>query len=172
MNTENPAVKYGIYLGGFSMAFTMLLYFIDKALIFNPFLPSVVLFVASIIFMVIAAKEEKRLDADGLLSYGDAVRVCFIVVAISSVIFAIFNYILFNYIDQGLMEIMQQETTAMMENILNIVGEEEAIEEAKAEINKQDFKYGFGYVIADVVGSLIFGIIKALIVAIFVKNTA
>lgn len=171
MNIENPAIKYGIYLSGFSILFTMLLYFIDKALIFNPFIPAAVLFIASIVCMVLAAKEEKIQDADGFLSYGDAVRVTFVVVAIAAVIFAIFNYVLFNFIDPGLMEIMQQETSAMIENIFSMIDDEEAMEQAKSEINNQDFKYGLGYAIADVVGSLIFGIIKALIVAIFVKNT-
>jgi hypothetical protein len=172
MNIDNPSIKYGLYLSAFSILFTMVLYFIDKTLLFDLFIPPITLFIAGVICMVLAAREEKALDADGFLSYGDAVRVTFIVVAIASIIYAIFNYILFNYIDTGLLDIMQQETSAMVENILNIVGDEDAIEEAKAEINKQNFNYGFGYVIADVVGSLIFGIFKALIVAIFVKNTA
>jgi hypothetical protein len=169
---QNPAVKNGLYFGLFSVVFTMVLYFIDKRLLFNPFLPSIVLFIASIVFMVLAAKEEKGQDADGLLAYGDAVRVTFIVLAIGAVVLGVFNYLLFNFIDTGLMQIMQEETKAMVESIISITGGgEQAQEEANKALENQNFSYGFGIVLADIVGSLIWGIIKALIVSIFVKNT-
>jgi hypothetical protein len=169
---QNPAFKNGLYFGLFSVVFTMALYFIDKRLLFNPFLPSIVLFIAGIVFMVLAAREEKEQDADGLLAYGDAVRVTFIVLAIGAVILGIFNYLLFNFIDTGLMQIMQEETKAMVESIISITGGgDEAQEEANKALENQTFSYGFGIVLVDIVGSLIWGIIKALIVSIFVKST-
>ena len=169
---SNSGVKNGLLYGGIAVATNMILYFIDPTLLLK-FYITIPLGIALITFFCIkAGKEERNLDSDGLLSYGDAYITMLITVVIGSIMFVFWEYVLYSFIWSDYEEIIKAETIKTMEGFAGMISDEAIPQDAIDEINKQDFSYGVGTAVISWLSSTIMGAIYALILAIFVKRTS
>ncbi len=171
---DNPAVKYGVYFGGFFVLYVTLLKFIAPKMIFTGSLTTVLGLAVPIICMVWVAREVRNQE-DGYLSYGEALKNTFLVYVIGSLIYTLYQYILVNFIDPSLLESQKEAVMEAGNWISKILGaNEEMVEEFQEqleEVAEASTHQTFGTVILGWVGGLIFGFILSAIVSAFVKKT-
>ena len=94
------AFTHGLILGLGLIVVTIMLYATDS--LFNPSLAMIYYVVIAAIIAVSGVKQ-KKID-DGVLSYGKALGAGTVTAVAGSVVFAMFFYILYTYIDAGLIE--------------------------------------------------------------------
>jgi cellobiose-specific phosphotransferase system component IIC len=169
--TEKPFVKHGLYLGGVTVAYILLLYLVDVSLLISLW-NSAISLVLIVVFMVLAAKEQRNLNG-GSLSYGEGVLTALGVGVISSILGIIFNHLLYNYIDPSLSEQMRTLTIEKTMSMLESMGASEStIEQTMENMDERQFVQDFRAAVTALMVTTIFSSILALIVAAFVKKEA
>ncbi len=162
---ENPSIKWGVYLAIASIASLLLFYLINPELIFS--VNSYLGFVITIAILVFACKEVRE-NSGGFASFGEMFQTAFITFAIGSLIGVVFQYILMNFIDPGLIEMQKEISIEAMEKMSSFIGEEAmevAIEEVENSNPTSIGKMGIGYIFM-----LVFGAILASIIALIMKK--
>ncbi len=100
------AIKYGIITGAAIVLYLLLFYSIDKSFLFNP-----LVFWASLLIpligMVVATRKVRDSQDEGMTKK-DAITTSFITWVIAMALFHLFLYILFNFIDNGLIDIQKE----------------------------------------------------------------
>lgn len=171
---NNPAVKYGLYYGLFFVLYNTFLKFIAPQMIFTGSV-SVILGIAIPIICMVLAGREVRDQEEGYLSFGEALKNTFLVFVIGSLISTLYQYILVNFIDPGLLEVQREAVLEMGDWLTNMMGEsEEAAEEMREKMEEAadaSMHQTFGQVILGWMGSLIIGIILSAIISAFIKKT-
>lgn len=166
----NHAVKNGVIYGLVSVVFTLVLYLIDKTLLSKFMMLTLVGFAIMIFFMVKSAREEK-MDNEGILPYGEAVKNTFVVVAIGMLISSLFTFILYNFIDPSLIDMLKDATIETTRSMMEKFGApEDQIDQAMEQIEDTDMDMSMSKVLVQYAQSLIFGLIISLIVSAFVKK--
>jgi Protein of unknown function (DUF4199) len=173
--TEQPsifqhAIKWGVIMGGIGIALTILFYAVDYTMLAD-WKTGILIFLVLIGFTTFAGINY-RTQAGGFLSYGEAFKHGFILMAISGIVSTLFMILMYTVIDtelpQKLMDATMEKTQAMMEGFG--VPEDQmdkAMEDAKKRTEGQFSafgavkSYGFG---------LILYAIFSLITSIFVKK--
>lgn len=169
MDNNQPVwLKYGILYGLVSIVLSLLSYYlITQGIMFM----GIVSFIVAIVIMVIAGKEQRKLNGN-VLPFSEAVKTTFLTILVGIVISTLFKIILFNLIDSGLSdrlaEITIDSTRSMMEK-LNLPEEEfekvmEGIEESTANANST------GKLLLDMVTSSVFMLVISLIVSAIIKR--
>lgn len=169
---NSPAIKHGLYLGAALVIFYMLLYFVDKRLLFNVPISFVISIVIPLVFMYLAGNEKKEFQ-DGYMSFGEAVKETFFTYLIGSFVGLIFTFILFNLKDPSLIDIMKEETAKMSEAMLETFGaSEEVIEENRENMENMDINpVSPGMLFLNWLTGLLFpGIIISLILSAIIKK--
>lgn len=134
---DNTAVKNGILSGIVGIIYSMILYFIDPGMMVGSM--AYLGFLIPIIFMVLAAREEKAKN-EGFLSFGEGLKVTILTVAIGMLLTSIFSYVLMNFIDPGMVDVIKEQAIAQAESMADMFGADEAGKEAMMEsIEDQDF---------------------------------
>ena len=102
------SIKYGLLAGFISIAYMLLFYFIDKKMMMGAWVywSSVAIFCTAMIMAVLA---HRRMQVYQLIFF-KAVKTVFIVYLIADIIWYIFYYLLFEFIDPGLEEVTRQIT--------------------------------------------------------------
>jgi hypothetical protein len=152
----------GFILGLISIVYTLVMYFLDLTL--NRVQGYIFLLVLLVLlFFLIKSYRDNYLH--GFMTYGQAVGAGVVIFLYYSVIMAIFTYILYAYIDTGLIDKQLAFTEEMMAK-RNMP--QEAVD-AAMNFQKKIIKPG---IIAplSIFNSMISGVIISLIVAIFVKK--
>jgi len=166
----NHAIRWGLILGGVGIVLTILCYAIDYTIMVQLKFIGIILLVY--LALVIYAGIDFRKTQGGFLSYGKAFQHGFIVLAISGLIGALFQLILYSLIDpelpQKLVDASLENTRAMMEKFgMPEDKMDEALEKAKTDtadrftIIGQAKGYLFG---------LIFYVIVSSISSLFVRK--
>lgn len=101
----NYSVKNGIISGAIQAGVMLLFYFISKEMLIS-FSPMVCFFVY-LGFMRQTVLQHKR-DNGGFISFRDAFKASWLTFIPSSVIVAVFSYLLFNFFDPQLLEIQKE----------------------------------------------------------------
>ena len=164
----NNGVKNGIYLGIASIVFSHVCYLINPKMLLNgvAFLG----FLIIIFFMYRSAVEERRLN-EGMLSFGEALKVTFITFIIGSLISSIYVYLMFNHIDTSLNEVMKEVSLDNAETIANLMGTEDQIELMHDQIESQNIQMSFSMIFLNYLVSLIFpGFVFALVISAVTKK--
>lgn len=164
----NNGVKNGIYLGIASIVFSHVCYLINPKMLLNgvAFLG----FLIIIFFMYRSAVEERRLN-EGMLSFGEALKVTFITFIIGSLISSIYVYLMFNHIDTSLNEVMKEVSLDNAETIANLMGTEDQIELMHDQIESQNIQMSFSMIFLNYLVSLIFpGFVFALVISAITKK--
>jgi len=102
---EQYPVRNGLISGAVQVAVLVLFYFISTLMLIS--FASIVCFFIYIGFMRQTVLQYKR-DQDGYITFKDAFKGSWLTYIPGTVIVVVFNYILFNFIDPGLLE-MQKE---------------------------------------------------------------
>ena len=89
---NNPIVKWGVYLGVASIAFTLALYLINKEMIFSGYVSTMGGLTISVLFIALAMKEVRTIN-DGYLGYGEAVKTGLLTYVLGAFLVVIFSFI-------------------------------------------------------------------------------
>lgn len=169
---ENHSIKNGLIYGLASVIYSLVVYLVAPDLLFSMGISMVVGLALVIFFMVRAANAEKE-DNEGFLSYGEALRTTFVVFAVGALISTLFTYVLYNFIDSSLLEVMQEQAVETAVSMAERFGAEgEQLEEIREKAMEQDMSFGIGKVALNYIFACIFGLIISLIVSAFVKKNS
>ncbi len=173
LNSMNEIIKkngltFGAILGLFSVAFTTLIYVVDIKLFMSWWLGGISLILNIIIGVVLVSKTKKQLDNN--ISFKDAFSVYFIAGALGSTISALYNYVLFNFIDPQAKETIKEMTIKYTVEMMEKFGTpKEALNQTIAELQKAD-NYSLGnifmgllfvYIIVSIFGLILAAIFKS-----------
>ena len=165
----NPAIKWGVVGGLVSVILTLLIYFISPSSLASFSLIFVFLLV-SLFFLIWGGIDFRKANNDEI-SFVEALMATIIIALISSFIGTLFSYILMNYIDPQLPELIKQKvienTVAMMEKFNT---PDDKIDEAIENIKSQSFSGGISDYALKFANSMIMNTIFCLIVAAFIKR--
>jgi len=165
---NHPSVKYGV-LGGFvSIIITLVLWFINPDYLLN-YVGTVTGFLVLIYFMYLAGKEARELSG-GYIDFGEIFKYLFIAFVIMTLISTVFTYILYNFIDTGMIEREKEMAIKMVEKMAAIIGSDDALDETIDKIEEQDFTFSIGKAIQGWVMWLIPGAIIAAIQGAIMKK--
>jgi len=159
---ENPAIKWGVYLAVASIALLLIFYLVNPKLIFS--LNSYIGIVLTIVMLVLACRES-RMNSGGFASFGQMFQTAFLTWIIGSAIGVIFQYILMNFIDPGLIDMQKEISIEAMEKMSSFIGEE-GMEVAIEEIEKTNpvsiGNMSMGFAFMAVIGAIVAAIIGAI----------
>ena len=166
---ENPAIKNGVFMGVASILFTMILYFIDSSMIFG--WAAWIGMLIPVYFMWKATTEEKGING-GFLSFGEGFKAAFLAAVIGGLITQLFSYVLMNFIDPSLVDVLREQSVEAAEKMIAMFGDnEEAAEAMREAMEEQDFTPTLGKTLLGYLGSLVFPTaIIALIIAAITKK--
>ena len=159
---QNPIIKNGVFSGLAMVIYTLVIYLVDPSLLSNmklAFIPMIIV----IIFMVRAVSDFKAQN-NGFASFGEALLQSLGTAVIATVISNIFVYILYNFIDPGMLEVLKQASIDQMESMEGLLGEE-GVDRAVDELESQEFTFGIGKVLIGTLTSIFIYLIISLIVA-------
>ena len=164
------SLKWGLIVGGISIALTCVLYAVDYALLAN-WKTGIVMFVL-FIGLAIYAGMTYRKEIGGILAYGKAFQHGFILFAISGLVSTIFTIVLYTVIDPELpaklTEVALQNAQAMMENFGMPEDQmDKAMEDARKRTENQFSTSGLAMTYG--IGLIIYAVL-ALITALFVRK--
>jgi hypothetical protein len=148
---KQTAVKYGIIAGMATVLYLLFFYWLNPAYVTNRWVSfSTLLFV--MLGMVAACVKRRKLN-NGKLDRQEALKISFLVAVVAGIFFYGFIYLLFNFIDPGLNELLSKEVA--MEN----PGQQNV-----------PFQMTFGKVFFGYAFNLAYGFFLSLMVANFVKK--
>jgi len=165
---NHPSVKYGVFGGFVSIIITLVLWFINPDYLLNS-VGTITGILVLIYFMYLAGKEARELSG-GYIDFGEIFKYLFITFVIMTLISAIFNYILFNFIDTGMIERQKEMAIKAVEKMASLIGDEEVLDEMSDKIEEQDFSYSFGKAIQGWVFGMILGAIIAAVQGAIMKK--
>lgn len=155
-------INNGLILGLIGIIYTLGMYFFD--LTFNRTQGYVFLLVL-IISLFYLVKSYRNNFLHGYIDYGRAVGAGVVIFLYYAVITAVFAYILYKFIDKGLID----KSLAYSEELMQKRGMPQEAIDAGMRIQRKYMKPEI-IVITSVLGSMITGTIMSLIVAIFVRK--
>jgi hypothetical protein len=165
---SNSGVKNGIFLGVASTLFSHICYMINPKMMLNgvAFLG----FLIYIFFMYRSAVEERSKN-EGLLSFGEALKVTFITYIIGSFVSTIYMYLMFNVIDPGLYDVMKEINMDNAEFFTKLLGGEDQLDQVQDQIENQTITMSFSMLFLNFLVSLIFpGFVFSLIISALTKK--
>ena len=166
----NHGVQNGIFAGLVGVVLYLLYWFINTDLLFNPVLGVVGIGIYAYFMWraSIATKEENG----GFLTFKQALKPTFLTYVIGSLIAIIFTYLLYNFIDPTLNDMLQENAIKMGQKIAGWLGADEtALEAIREQMEIEGLTMSIGQIIKSYLGGLVFpGFILALIVSAIVKK--
>lgn len=143
---QQTSVKYGIIAGMAIVLYLLVFHQMERALVLNP-----LVYWSTLLFAVIgmiAAVRKERSEKGGHISRKEAIKPAFLVFVLAMLIFNLFVFVLFNYLDPGLPDVQKQ-----------------MMEAAGREVKDLDFKMTFGRMMVGYAFSLIGGFFVSFLVA-------
>jgi hypothetical protein len=161
-------LRYGLYLGLISVAFSVAVVVIDYTLLQETAV-SLIPFVLTIAILVIAGRDLKEKQG-GYLSFKEAFLSSFIIYAIAGAIIVVYQILLFNVFAPEIAEYRQKETTNQQVAVLEMMGmSDEEIDRAVAESQETNF-FSPLWLIFQYFGNLLWGLVICAIIAAIVKK--
>jgi len=162
VNVWKANLTNGLILGFAGVIFTLLQYFTNQT--GNKIL-GVLLWVILIIVLYFLIKSYRDSYKHGMITYGEALGAGVIIFLYYSVIMAVFIYILYKFIDPGLVD----KNLAMAEEMLEKRGLPQSAIDTGMAMQKKFMVPGF-MAITSIFGNMLFGLVFSLIDAAFVKK--
>ena len=171
LKISNVGLRNGIMYGGSIAIISLILFFINPLFLLKFYITFPIGLFLITFFCIKAGREERNLDADGLLSYGDALLTMIITIVTGVLIYSVVEYCIYNFLWTDYADAVRQEAINTDESVAKFINPEAEIpEEAIEELNKQDFSYGIGSLVLAWLTASILGTIYALILALFVRK--
>ena len=173
LNIMNEIIKkngltYGVILGLISVASTTLIYVIDIKLFMSWWLGGISLVLNILIGVFLVSKTKKQLNNN--ITFKEAFSVYFIAGALGSTISALYNYVLFNFIDPQVKETLKEMTIKYTVEMMEKFGTpKEALNQTIAELQKAD-NYSLGNIIMGLLFVYIIVAVFGLILAAIFKS--
>lgn len=177
---DNPMIKWGLYYGFASVAFTILSYFVNKDWLFGSGIAMGIGLIMAIGAVVLAMKEV-RTEQEGYLGFGEAMKVGLGVFVLGVLISSLFQWVLFNFIDTSLIEASKEYAIESVRSMSEKMGDmmnmsEEQMEEMVAKTEEEMANMGNPMSLGSVVqtwllASLIGGLPLNLILAAIMKKS-
>jgi hypothetical protein len=167
-NMENHPVRNGVYAGVGQILVMFLFYFIDPSLMIS--WSSMVGYVVVIYFMRQAAKEQ-RLDNGGFITLNGGFRSSWLTFVLAQTMVTIFSYLLMNYIDPSLLDVMKETQIKVLEDMNSIFKLPEEDFEKQLEAIEDTNPFSLGNVAMALPFSFVFpGALIALIIGLVMKK--
>ena len=164
---EHPSVKNGIFGAIAAIILYLILWFIDPK--FFVTYGSWLGFIIIIYFMYRAGKEARDAN-EGFISFSDVFKYLFLTFAILTIITALFNYVLYNFIDTGLIEVQKEIAQEAVEKMANALGNEDMVEEFNDNMDDSMFRLTIGKILQGWLFGLVIGAIIAAIMGAIMKK--
>lgn len=168
MNLQQTWIKYGIIMALTTIAMTILFfYLVDTGL----FMQSLFMYGAMILIMVLAGLEYRREHGNTML-YGEAFKVTFLTTIVGMILSSIFSYVLLNFIDPDMMDVMVEKAIDSTESLMRSVGApEDQVDEALAKLeNEMPNQFTLVGTLKNMLNVFIIGAILSAIVSIFLRK--
>ena len=115
----NSGLLYGLILGAVTILFTLGLYLAGAEAFVSPI--AYLGYVIPIVLAVLAGVAHKKQNG-GFLEFGAALKTCFTVFVVGSLISTLFSYVLFNFIDVPFQQALNQEIARSTEAFMKKLG--------------------------------------------------
>jgi hypothetical protein len=148
---QQTAVKYGIITGIAMALYLFVFYQIERSFAINP-LVNLGSLVFLMVGMVMATKKQLELNG-GSLAKNEALKICFTIAVISGLFFYGFMFLLFQYIDHGLNDLLLQRAI-----------------EIDPTVKGKPYEMTLGSVFRGYIFSLLYGFLLSLMAASFMKK--
>ena len=155
-------LKYGIILGLISIVFSVLTYMFDLTGKTWVIWPSLII---TIVVLYLLLRSYRDTINNGYITYGKSVGAGVIMNLYSAILSAIYIYILFRFLDPGLVD----KQLALAEDKLIARGVPEGSIDSALQIQAKFMKPWFASFMS-IITSVFYGLILSLIVSIFVKK--
>jgi hypothetical protein len=102
----NTAIRYGLIAGGVIILYFLTFYLVQPRLLFNPFVywASLGIYIA-IVFRALQAEKSKAGES---YDFRQALRTAFFIFVIANFLYYLFYYVLFAWIDPGLIDLQRE----------------------------------------------------------------
>lgn len=148
---QQTAIKFGIITGIATVLYLFIFHQIDRALVLNP-----LVYWSTLLFAVagmVAAVKKTRSENSNKISQREALKTAFLVFVLAQLLFMAFIFVLFNFLDPGLVDLQK-----------------EMMEKAGMKIENPDLSMTFGKVFFRYAYMLIPGFFLSYMVASFMKK--
>ncbi len=175
-NIEKPSlvqtgIKYGLILGFVNIGLNLILYFFNKEYMIS-FTYMFVILLVGIVITVLCVREWKR-ENGNIISFANAFLLCMLCVAIGNLLYTIYDYILYNFIDKELAGYLKEKvldkTVGMMEKW---GAPQESIDQTIEKMEREDFSRSGLSSLTNYLKGMLFQLIPALIIAAIMKKKA
>lgn len=167
-SVNSVALRNGFLAGLAGIIIMLVLYVIDPVHV-TGFLPMLV-YPVVIALMVMAGLYQKKIQ-NGFITFKEALRTIFIVAVVSSILMAVFNYVLFEFIDPTLPEVLKEETINRTIGMMEKFGApESSIEETMEKLESQEFNPTWTQRFLGLLGSFVIGFIVSSICALIIRK--
>ena len=167
MNTNQTSINYGLIGGMAAIALSLLYYLLNvRGFITWGGWVSYLTLGATMVMAGLAIRKYQ----DGFIEFKDSLKVTFLVWVIGTLLTTVFLYVMYNFIDTGLVDIQKEVVEEMMDKFTANVDEE-----TLAELNKGMEEQGFGLdlkksLLAYAFGLIFPGFIFALIISLVIRR--
>ncbi|MBT8256580.1 MAG: DUF4199 domain-containing protein [Bacteroidia bacterium] len=165
---KKSAINYGLILGGILAAAVALLYAISLESLTKWWLGIILFLVALTVGIVSVAKSKSILG--GFISFKQAFTSYFITIAIGLFISVLMSIVIFNVVDTGAAEYLNEQVIEITRSMMERFGAPEAeVEKALAELEGKN-NYSVGNQLQSFVFQLVFYSIFGLLIALIMKR--
>jgi len=155
-------ITNGLIFGLIYIVYTLIMYFLDLSLNRTQ---GYVFLAAEVIILYLMVKSYRDSYLHGYIKYGQSVGAGVVIFLYFSVIVAVFTYILYKFIDPGLID----RQLTMAEEILSRRGMNQEMIDASMNIQKKIMIPEF-IALASIVNNMFMGTIMSLLVSIFTRK--
>jgi len=168
MNWQQTWIKYGLILSLATIGLTILFFYLVDIGLFKQ---SLILYGAIVLFMVLAGLEYRKNNQNTML-YGEAFKVTFLTTLLGMVISSVFSYVLMNFIDPELVDIMVEKTIDSTESFMRSVGApEDQIDQALDQLETEmPLQFTLAGTLKNMINIVIISAILSAIVSIFLRK--
>ena len=160
------SLNKGLLWGGISVVITFILYFINPELLMKWYV-GIISVVLAIVFMVMAVKEFKSKN-NGAVTFGEGLMTSWLTGVIGGTITTVVGYMLFNYIDPSLVDMIRDMQLEALESQASSLSDEQYEQQLKF-MEKMNPSSTI-FTIATYVIYAILGLIVSLIIAAVMKH--
>jgi ABC-type antimicrobial peptide transport system permease subunit len=164
-------IKQGLIFGLVNILLAVLIYLLGADFFATHFiLVPVVLVLIAVTYPTIVTYRARKLDCNGLLSYGDAYQISFFMLIISGLITAAFGILLYHVIDPEYPKQIQEKMIEHISEYMSSAGM--SPEEIETKLNRQEMAEKFTLMgqVKSFLFSIIFYAIISLLVALIARK--
>lgn len=165
-------IKFGVVYGVLVSVLMLVLYLVNKEYVVSTGLTFGISFVIGTAILVMTGRSAKA-DNGGFLPFGEAFVTLVICFVVGSLITTIFSYLLFNFIDPSLQDLMKEKAVEMAESAAGMFGgsmNEDQLDEMREQMEETNVTSLSQLMVGWLTNSLMGAIYCLIIAAIIKKN--